>query len=355
MILIAVGTVALTAEVAQAVEKGPVEIRNVAKSADPDYYAFPSVCRLANGDLLCVFYCGTGHISPNGKIVMARSKDEGKTWSKPEVIIDTAWDDRDPSIMQAKSGRVLVNSFDYDGVNRSRSGDKKPQVFVTISDDGGKTFGKPRPIDIGWPFDATSDAILQLRDGTLLLPLYGRKTGDTKDRAAVAFSKDGGLTWNKTDPVTIAYDEADKIDFQEPALVLLPDGTIRCSLRTTNVGYHAYESRSTDGGRTWSKPIDTGLRGHAACLLHHSSGVIFQAYRSWTEDGKMRGVAAVFCDPGKPWDPKKEFTIMLVGGDCAYPSAVELSDHSIFCVFYAREHRAVEAAVISPESIKALR
>jgi hypothetical protein len=63
----------------------------------------------------------------------------------------------------------------------------------------------------------------------------------------------------------------------------------------------------------------------------------------------------VFGEPGKPWMPNREFALVLVGGDVSYPSAVELSDGSIYCVYYTREHRAIEAAVISPESIKALR
>lgn len=332
-----------------------IETRTVVRSTDAEYFAFPSICRLANGDLACVFYSGTGHISPNGKIALVRSSDEGKTWSKPETVIDTPWEDRDPSITQLKSGRVIVSFFDYDGVARSSSAGKRPHVNVAISEDGGKAFGKPRPVDIGWEWDATSDEVLELKGGTLLLPIYGRKPGDKKDRSAVAFSNDAGMTWNERETVTIAYDERGKMDFQEPALVLLPDGTILCSLRTTNAGYRAYESRSSDGGKTWSTPTDTHLLGHAAGLLYHSSGLIFQAYRSWTEDAKVRGVAGVLCEPGKPWDPKREFAIMLVGGDCAYPSAVELSDGGIYCVYYAREHRAIEAGVISPASIGALR
>ena len=87
----------------------PIEPRTVAKSNDVDYFAFPSICKLANGELRCVFYLGTGHISPDGKVAMVRSSDEGKTWSKPEIVIDTPLDDRDPSIMQTRSGRVIVN------------------------------------------------------------------------------------------------------------------------------------------------------------------------------------------------------------------------------------------------------
>ena len=52
------------------------------------YQAFPDVCRLKNGDLLCVFYAGYSHVSqPNeklskgGRICAVRSTDEGATWS----------------------------------------------------------------------------------------------------------------------------------------------------------------------------------------------------------------------------------------------------------------------------------
>ena len=69
------------------------------------YAAFPDVCRLQSGDLYCVFYSGYGHVStPNaawpkgGRIMAVRSPDNGETWSQPTFIIDTEWDDRDPSV-----------------------------------------------------------------------------------------------------------------------------------------------------------------------------------------------------------------------------------------------------------------
>ncbi|MGB9620259.1 MAG: sialidase family protein [Armatimonadota bacterium] len=330
-----------------------IETRVIAKSSDSDYYAFPSVCRLADGELLCVFYLGTGHISSDGHMAMVRSRDESRTWTRPVIVADTPLDDRDPSIMQTRTGRIIISFFVYDSNKDDRVRRRSPRVHYTWSDDGGKTFCTPRPLEIGWNWSATSDEILQLADGTLLMPIYARQEGDVKDRAAVVFSKDDGKTWSG--PTTIACDESGKIDFQEPAIAVLPDGRILCSLRTTGAGFHAYQCESTDGGKTWTKPVDTLLHGHAATLLYHSSGVIFQAYRSWSEKGKVRGVAGIFTEPGKPWNPAREFDIMLVDGDSAYPSAVELSDGTIFCVYYAREHRAIEAAVIPPSAIKALR
>src|SRR5690348_9890624 len=75
------------------------------------YAAFPDLCRLHNGELFCVLYSGYGHVStPNaawpmgGRIMAVRSSDNGRTWSKPVVIIDTAPDDRDPSVACLKDG-----------------------------------------------------------------------------------------------------------------------------------------------------------------------------------------------------------------------------------------------------------
>ena len=66
------------------------------------YQAFTDICRLTNGDLLCVFYAGYGHVSlpradcpKGGRICCVRSKDEGRTWSAPRVLFDGSFDDRD--------------------------------------------------------------------------------------------------------------------------------------------------------------------------------------------------------------------------------------------------------------------
>jgi hypothetical protein len=72
---------------------------------------------LRNGELFCVFYSGYGHVStPNatwpkgGRIMAVRSSDNGQSWSRPVVIIDTAQDDRDPSMVCLKDGTLLTRS-----------------------------------------------------------------------------------------------------------------------------------------------------------------------------------------------------------------------------------------------------
>ncbi len=77
------------------------------------YAAFPDLCRLPNGELFCVFYSGYGHAStPNdkwpkgGRIMAVRSSDNGQTWSKPAIAIDTDQDDHDPSVACLKDGTL---------------------------------------------------------------------------------------------------------------------------------------------------------------------------------------------------------------------------------------------------------
>src|SRR3954469_16413933 len=70
--------------------------RVISKGANAGtYQAFPDICRLNSGQLICVFYAGYTHVSlPDksfplgGRICAVRSNDEGQTWSAPEILYD---------------------------------------------------------------------------------------------------------------------------------------------------------------------------------------------------------------------------------------------------------------------------
>ena len=111
----------------------------------------PNVCRLSDGRLMVVFYAGYGHVSmpcpqlpKGGRICFCTSADEGHTWSKAELLYDSPDDDRDPSIVQLKNGRLICNFFSL----------RKPAppgnswiglgTWIVTSDDLGKTWSPPR-------------------------------------------------------------------------------------------------------------------------------------------------------------------------------------------------------------------
>ena|SRR5687767_14406390 len=71
---------------------------------------FPVLCRLSNGDLVAVLRGGGPHKYSWGKarLDLVRSTDSGRSWSKPETLVDTPMDDLNPSMGQLSDGTLLV-------------------------------------------------------------------------------------------------------------------------------------------------------------------------------------------------------------------------------------------------------
>jgi sialidase-1 len=283
------------------------------------YAAFPDICRLQNGDLYCVFYSGYGHVStPNdkwpkgGRIMAVRSTDNGKTWGKPAVAIDTDLDDRDPSVACLKDGTLLLNWFT---VQKNQAA-----VMVARSTDNGKTWSEPVQLKLDSPYAfACSSPVRQLADGSLILGLYCEDEKAKKTFGATVRSSDGGKTWKD-----LAYigEKADIYLDAESDVVPLKDGKLLAALRSSKVDMHY--AISEDSGKTWGPVKSFGFKGHCPCFLRHRSGVILLGHRvpatslHWT------------ADEGKTWDGPVR--IDTVGG--AYPSMVELPDGLVYCVYY---------------------
>ncbi len=71
-------------------------------------------CKDRGGGELIIVYSGDrdSHVCPwGGKTQLIRSRDNGKTWSKPETINNTPLDDRDAGIIQTQKGGTLLISW----------------------------------------------------------------------------------------------------------------------------------------------------------------------------------------------------------------------------------------------------
>jgi len=287
------------------------------------YEAFPDVCMTPKRELLCVFYAGYGHVSfpredlPRGGFIsMVRSHDDGATWSRAQTIIDTEIDDRDPSIAQLSNGDLLVTYMTY-------VSERQPthEVFTVRSTDGGRTWGDPRRVELPWNrAQGVSEPVTELRDGTLLLPVYGTHQTEegVEHPCAVMRSHDMGKTWPE---MTVLQPQGSEL-FQEPTIEPLPDGRIYMLIRP---GMHW--SESTDGGVTWSQPEPLGIPGQAAQMLLTSEDVLVAGYR-WREQGSTAVIWSN--DLGRSWDGPK-IVDRVVGG---YPSLVELPDGRVLMVYY---------------------
>ncbi|SDU82815.1 sialidase family protein [Jiangella alkaliphila] len=310
----------------------------IAQAAPGKKLHFPNAERLADGSVVAVAREGAGHTGQDGRLLMLTSDDGGSTWSAPEVVHDSPYDDRDPMITQLSSGRLLLSWFQND---YSVTPPEPMGTFVAHSDDGGQTWSAPVAVqsmlsgesdivdtyELGW--NASHGQVKELPGGDLIVPLYGTVPDDKWQKATVVRSSDGGETWSAATESLIA--SATGTHYQEPVLTVLPGGVVHALLRigtaaSTMGAVHSQESWSRDGGRTWSAPAEIDLVTSSAHTEVLRDGSVFLAYGDLSGHfTDRRGtVGAVIRSPLSPWSGAARELVWDSGtGDQANPAVVE--------------------------------
>ncbi|CAG5002374.1 hypothetical protein DYBT9275_02878 [Dyadobacter sp. CECT 9275] len=311
----------------------------ISKGGDAgDYQAFPDACRLKNGDIVAVFYAGDEHVTKQsekypkaGRICLVRSKDEGRTWSKPVTIYDDTDDNRDPHIAQLSNGALVVSFF---SLRYATFGAKEYKTLgspqLIWSKNNGKTWDKEATLlktgDIDW---LSSAQVREMPDGTVILPIYHQEgKGGLKAWGGVMRSADKGKTWG---PVIPIGEKANLPLAAETDVILLKDGTLYAALRAQQE-VHMHYSTSKDMGKTWSDVKDIGFRGHSPSFTRLKSGEILLTTRAFREAPSKKGYTGlrISRDEAKTWEGP--YLVDETLG--AYPSTVELKDGSVLVVYY---------------------
>ncbi|MEV0718224.1 sialidase family protein [Asanoa sp. NPDC050611] len=310
---------------------------------------FGDMIKLKDGRLLVAYRESVAHINQDGRIMVVQSQDQGHTWSTPRVAIDTPIDDRDPKLMQMRDGTVLMNFFRTDWTGYPGRPVTLVGTFVTRSTDTGASWSEP--VEVGTAMEGPSDVvvgaywaghaathgpILELPDGDLLVPLYGRLPEGGTGPATVVRSTDGGRTWPAANESVIG--RAATFDFQEPNLSLLKNGAILSVIRTSiNI---AYVSWSYDRGRTWTTPVTTGLpaSSHHQLVLHNGDVLFTYGDLSGTFGPGRPTVGRILKHPEHGVEAAKDILIYdaAIHGpattDQANPSSVELRPNRYFTI-----------------------
>ena len=324
-----------------------------------NYIGWPTIARKADGELLAVFSGGREeHVCPYGQTEMVRSRDNGESWSAPEVINNTSLDDRDAGIIVLKSGTIVISWFivlqtvasvqEWRGTYPDATIDAWERHIRKVSDaDRQRWMGvwTRRSVDGGATWEPVVNSIvsaphgpIQLRDGRLLyVGVQFPSRDDDDQRLLCVESTDEGYSWSELGPIPITADRQVS-DYHEPHCVERGDGRLVSLWRYQPVGrddeWYLHQSESTDGGVTWSVPRPTPMWGFPPHLirLHDNSLLATYGYRRPPYGER----ACLSHDGGQTWDIANEIILRDDGinGDLGYPASVELSPGELLTVYY---------------------
>ena len=309
------------------------------------YIGWPDIDLTHDGEMLVVFSGDRDwHVCPWGKIQMVRSSDGGKTWSEASTIIDTPMDDRDTSIAVLPDGSLLATyhgslafaertgpRYDPYIEYSATIGDDVRQAFkgfwAATSTDDGVTWSDPVKVPAMTPHGPTV-----LNDGQLMMVSGGKAYR----------SGDGGQTWTMTGTVP-KNPETWKSRYaftSETTCIQADDGRIIALSRYRDGSdIDLRQTVSTDGGKTWSEPVATGMPGYPAHLLKLNNGWLLASYGRRIEPMGQR--ACISKDGGRTWLVDEEIILSLAapqgGGDLGYPASAQLPDGTIWTVYYQVE------------------
>jgi len=332
-----------------------------------DTYRIPAIIVTKQGTLLAFCEGRKDGRSDAGNIdmVVARSTDQGKTWSEPQVI----WDDSDSTcgnpapVVDQETGVIwlpMTWNLGADNPHEIMSGESQDvrRVFVTHSEDDGLTWAEPKEISdttrqSHWRWYATGpgNAIQLTRGphkGRLLIPANHSDHSDPNKhpyRSHVIWSDDHGQTWQ------LGGVHEDRTN--ESAVVELSDGSILQAMRS----YHDKNKRamavSRDGGQTWGKVYLDNALATPECqanILRYSwadeadrggkSRILFSS-----PEGSQRARLTIWLsyDEGETWPVAR----LLYEGGSAYSNLVALPDGRIGVLFEKDDYKTISLATFT--------
>ena len=344
---------------------------------------FTGMCRLSSGVCLCGFQVGTGKHSPDSKIQLSRSNDNGKSWTilTPNLATElhgVPGSMSAPALVEVAADRLLMFATWFDRSEPERplfdpvtQGILRSKLLLAESHDEGVTWSAwrelPTPELKGC---AGTGGVVKWPDGTIAFPFESFKEFDDPQpghhAAWVMVSRDGGTTFSE--PLLIAQHPHNQVYYWDQrlcatdrnrefvALFWTHDLATQCDLNV-----HLRRAEVTDG-ETGELKIEgedirqTTVPGQIAAPLQLTEGCL----AAFVVDRRSPCTMTLWLshDDGHTWPDQErlvlhtheELAAVTPGGTAVdfnqywedmgkwsfgHPSLLQLDDSRVLCAWYA--------------------
>ena len=283
----------------------------------------PSLVSLGGPHWLCTFDIGEGPESLDYATYVSRSDDDAVTWSSPVPLFQDFSGRRSTHTVRvsrladgsliAWGARLFREDPDKGLINTATLGYTEMELIGLRSGDQGMTWSRPEVLSpplVGPAFE-TCHPIVELADGRLLAPTStwpGWDGAGPTGRQAVAFeSTDGGKTWTRFLETFNRW--SDGVLHWEQSVVQLPDGRLLAVAWALDVK----TSRSlptpyaiSGDGNNFDFHGLTGLEAQTAKLVVLKDGRVLCIYRRHDRPGLWTSLVEI---SGTSWVPQDELML----------------------------------------------
>jgi hypothetical protein len=295
---------------------------------------YPSIHRMANGNLMATYSTSPDEVNPDVKDAFHRllSVDNGRSWRDLG-----AFDIGGVCRINLRDGTFLELWF-----NTVRAGDKWVTKVIRSKDYGlTYTIEENVPVNVenvkegvkrtGMFFDG---GLVEMDNGELLATMYGYFQGDSRYRCVLVRSRDKGQSWHYVSTIAHAT-VAGGGEYCEPAMIRIGSAGLLAIMRNDHEATQStlglFQTRSTDAGLTWSKPIVVADRGVKPAMVQTDDGILVcsygrpNVYVMYSPDGE-----------GREWTGNR---LIYQGSGTCYTGMVKMGPNKILLIHDACGHR----------------
>lgn len=324
-------------------------------------FRIPAIIATRKGTLLAFAEGRKNSSSDTGDIdmVMKRSEDNGKTWSKLEVLRDDGMNvcGNPAPVTDKKTGNIYLLSTwnlgsDHEADIISGKSSDTRKVFIMVSEDDGRKWSQPKEItpsvkceDWTWYATGPCHGIQVMKGkyrGRMIIPCDHMEAETEKYYSHIIFSDDHGRTWQMGG--TTPQDQVNECSVTE-----ISGGRLMLNMRNYDrTKKSRMISLSNDGGISWNDIFPDPVLVEPICqaslltytLRGKKPGILLFSNPA-NEENRVNMALRVSYNDGKSWPVSK----VLHTGPSAYSDLVRLSSGDVGILYEAGEESPYEGIV----------